>query len=108
MYCTAPSLNLDNSDFDQSSRPLQIGLLMDGVSSLLELNTSLNLYPDPVFMRFSDEMIFIPGEPIILTIQGDGFVFNADQLRVLIEPCNSDPTEICQCPVVNVFTNNVS
>ena len=106
MYCTAPSLG--NSGFNESSRPLRIGLLMDGVSSLLELNTSLNLHPDPVFTRFSEEMIFTSGDPIMLTIQGMGFVFTADQLRVLIEPCNSNQAEICQCTVRNVFPNNVS
>ena len=79
MYCTA--LSLGNSGFNESSRPLRIGLLMDGVSSLLELNTSLNLHPEPVFTRFSEEMIFTSGDPIMLTIQGMGFVFTADQLQ---------------------------
>ena len=106
MYCTAPSLG--NSEFNRSSRPLRIGLLMDGVSSLLELNTSLNLHPNPVFTRFTEEMVFTPGDPIILMIEGEGFVFNADQLHVLIDPCNSDQAEVCQCAVMNVFLNNVS
>ena len=95
-------------EFNQSSRPLQIGLLMDGVTSLLELNTSLSLHPDPVFNRFIKEMVFMSGDPIMLTIDGEGFVFYTDQLRVLIDPCNSDQTEVCQCAVTNVFPNNVS
>lgn len=81
---------------------------MDGVSSLLILNTTLNLLPDPVFVRFGEEMVFTSGDPIILMIHGEGFVLSADQLHVLIEPCNSDQTKICQCALLNVFPNNVS
>ena len=106
MYCTSPSLS--NSDFNQSSLPLRIGLLMDGVSSLLELNTSLNLYPDPVFTRFGEEMVFTSGDPIILLIQGQGFVFSAYKVDILIEPCNSDQAEICQCIITDIFPNEVN
>ena len=102
MYCTAPSLS---SEFNQSSRPLRIGLLLDGVTSLLELNNSLNLFPDPVFTRFEEERVFTSGNPIPLTIEGEGFVFTTGQVNVLIEPCQ---TEVCQCTVMNVFPNNVS
>ena len=105
MYCTAPSLS---SEFNQSSCPLRIGLLMDGVTSLLELNTSLSLFPDPVFTRFTEERVFTSGDPIPLTIEGEGFVFTVDQVNVLIEPCNRDQSELCQCTVMNVFPNNVS
>ena len=81
---------------------------MDGVSLLLELNTSLNLHPDPVFIHFSEEMVFISGDPITLMIQGEGFVFDAYQIDVLIEPCNNDQASICQCTVINLYLNNVS
>ena len=106
MHCTAPSLS-NSVEFNQSSRPLQIGLLMDGVSSLLELNTSLSLHPDPVFNQFTEVMVFTSGDPIQLIIQGERFVFSADQVNVFIEPCNSDQS--CLCTVSNVFSmNNVS
>ena len=95
-------------EFNQSSLPLRIGLLMDGVSSLLELNTSLILHPTPGFTQFNEEMVFTLGDPILLTIQGEGFIFYADQLEVQIEPCNNNQAEICQCAVMNVFPNNVS
>lgn len=81
---------------------------MDGVSSLLELNTSLNLHPDPVFTHFDKEMIFMSGDPVILLIQGEGFVFSAYHFNVLIEPCNSDQARICQCIVTYIYPNNVS
>ena len=103
MFCTAPSLS-NGMEFNQSSRPLQIGLLMDGVSSLLELNTSLNLHPNPVFTQFTDELVFTPSDPILLTIQGEGFVFRPEQVNILIEPCNSEQN--CLCTVMNVFPNN--
>ena len=102
MYCTAPRLS--SSEFNQTTRQLQIGLLMDGVTSLLELNTTLNLHPNPVFTRFTEEMVFISGELILLTIRGEGFVFEPDQLNLLIKPCNSD--QGCLCTVMNVFPNN--
>ena len=102
MYCTAPRLS--SSEFNQTSRQLQIGLLMDGVTSLLELNTTLNLHPNPVFTRFTEEMVFTSGDPIPLTIRGEGFVFDSDQVNVLIKPCNSDRG--CLCTVMNVFSNN--
>ena len=105
MFCTAPSLS-NGMEFNQSSRPLRIGLLMDGVSSLLELNASFNLYPNPVFTRFTDELVFTAGDPIPLMIQGERFVFKPDQVNVLIEPCNSEQN--CLCTVMNVFPNNVS
>ena len=105
MRCTAPSLS--NNEFNQSSRPLRIGLLMDGVTSLLELNTSLNLYPNPVFTQFMEEMVFISGSSITLSIEGEGFVFDKRQVAVLIEPCSSDlQSEICRCTVMNIFPNN--
>ena len=108
MYCTAPRLS-NSVEFNQSARPLRIGLLMDGVSSLLELNTSLNLQVDPVFTQFSEEMVFTSGEPIVLMIQGEGFegfVFLPGQIVLLIEPCRSKRG--CLCTVTNVFPNNVS
>ena len=105
MFCTAPSLK-NSIELNQSFHPLRIGLLMDGVSSLLELNTSLNLHPNPVFSQFTDELVFMAGDPIPLMIQGEGFVFKPDQVNVLIEPCNSERN--CLCTVINVFPNNVS
>ena len=102
MYCTAPRLS--SSEFNQTYRQLQIGLLMDGVTSLLELNTYLNLHPNPVFTRFTKEMGFTSGDPILLTIQGEGFVFKPDQVNVVIKPCNSNWG--CLCTVMNVFPNN--
>ena len=103
MFCTAPSLSI-GMESNQSSRPLQIGLLMDGVSSLLELNASLSLHSNPVFTQFTDELVFTPGDPILLTIQGEDFVFGPEQVNILIEPCNSEQN--CLCIVMNVFPNN--
>ena len=102
MYCTAPRLS--SSKFNQTSRPLRIGLLMDGVTSLLELNTTLNLHPNPVFTRFTEEMVFMSSDPILVTIRGEGFIFNPDQVNIVIKPCNSEWT--CLCTVMNVFPNN--
>jgi hypothetical protein len=79
---------------------------MDGVTSLLELNVTLELHPNPVFVQFSEEMGFTAGEPIPLVIQGERFVFMADQVNVLVEPCNNE--QGCLCAVTNVFPNNVS
>ena len=104
MYCITPRLS-NSMEFNQSSRPLQIGLLMDGVSSLLVLNTFLNLHPDPVFNRFTEERVFTSGDPIILTVEGEGFVFSTSQVNVFIEPCSSEQN--CFCTVINVFSNNV-
>ena len=108
MYCTAPRLN--NDEFNQTNRPLRIGLLMDGVSSLLELdNTSLTLYEDPTFDMFEEELIFPSGDPIFIFIQGSGFIFEPDQVTVQIDPCNNADSTVCQCSVEEVFqANNVS
>ena len=104
MTCTAPRLS--GEGFNQTSRQLRIGLLMDGVSSLLELNSSLALFPNPSFNSFGEELMFNDGDPISLEIQGSGFVFSTEQVRVEIEPCKE---EVCQCRVSNVFQhNNVS
>lgn len=107
MVCTAPRLS--DEDFNQTSRPLRIGLLMDGVASLLELTTaSLNLFPNPSFDSFGEETVFSAGETIPLTIQGSGFIFNTSEVRVRIEPCNSADVAICQCQVVAVSPDDVS
>ena len=104
MQCTAPSLSIDNSEFNQSSRSLRIGLLMDGVSSLLVLNESLELHLNPTFAQFGEEMVFTIGVPIPLEIQGEGFYFTLGQVIVLVEPCNSE--QGCLCTVTNVFKSN--
>ena len=107
MYCTAPSLS--DIDFNQTSQQLSIGLLMDGVTSLLVLpNTSFTFYADPIFESFSEEQQFTAGDTITLTIGGSGFNFDNEQVEVYIDPCRSDAPEICQCSVTNVFPNNVS
>ena len=103
MYCTSPHLN---NKFNQTNGPLRIGLLMDGVTSLLELsNTSLMLYPDPTFETFAEELLFSPGEQISLILHGSGFEFSKDQIIVQIEPCISSST-VCQCTVTRVFSLN--
>ena len=104
MQCTAPSLNIDNSEFNQSSRSLRIGLLMDGVSSLLILNETLELHLNPTFTQFGEEMVFTIGSRIPLEIQGEGFYFTPGQVIVLVEPCNSE--QGCLCTVTNVFKSN--
>ena len=107
MYCTAPDLN---DEFNQTNGPLRIGLLLDGVTSLLELsNTSLMLYPDPTFETFADEQMFTGGNSIQLEIAGSGFMFTGDQVRVLIAPCKNPDETVCQCSGITVFQlNNVS
>ena len=105
MFCTAPSLS--GVHYTQPSHQLRIGLLMDGVTSLLVLqNTSLTLFPDPMFQTFMEEIEFITGSPIALTIQGSGFFFTREQVRIQINPCSSEQPEECQCHVTNVLPNN--
>ena len=104
MQCTAPSLSIDNGEFNQSSNSLRIGLLMDGVSSLLVLNETLELHLNPMFAQFDEEMVFTIGVPIPLEIQGEGFYFTPEQVIVLVEPCNSE--QGCLCTVTNVFKSN--
>ena len=104
MHCTAPSLSTDIGKFNQSSRSLRIGLLMDGVSSLLVINETLELHPNPTFVQFGVEMVFTIGDPILLVIQGEGFYFMPEQVIVLVEPCNSEQS--CLCTVTNVFKSN--
>ena len=103
MQCTAPSLSIDGSEFNQSSRSLRIGLLMDGVSSLLVVNETLELHLNPTFAQFGEERVFTIGVPIPLEIQGEGFYFTRGQVIVLVEPCNSNQ---CLCTVTNVFKSN--
>ena len=52
-------------------------------------------------------MVFMSGNPIRLMIQGQGVVFSADQVNVLIEPHNSDRAGMCQCTITNIFPNEV-
>ena len=77
---------------------------MDGVSSLLVLNETLELRLNPMFTQFSMEMVFTIGDPIPLVIQGEGFYFTPGQVIVLVEPCNSE--QGCLCTVTNVFKSN--
>ena len=104
MQCTAPSLSINNGEFNQSSRLLRIGLLMDGVSSLLVVNETLELHLNPTFTQFGEERVFTIGVPIQLEIQGEGFYFTPRQVIVLVETCNSE--QGCLCTVTNVFKSN--
>ena len=105
MFCTAPSLSGVNSS--RTSHQLMIGLLMDGVTSLLILqDTSFTLFPDPVFQTFAEDIQFTTEGPIALTIQGSGFFFTREQVKIQISPCSSEQPERCQCHVTDVLPNN--
>ena len=50
MICRAPALSTNATD-------VSIGLLMDNVTDLLDLNVTLTLHPDPLFATdFTDEL----------------------------------------------------
>lgn len=60
LNCVAPGLN---------SSTVFIGLLMDGVSSVLMLNSSVTVHPDPVFYTWLQPLEFSSSvEQILLNI----------------------------------------
>ena len=65
MTCIAPSFSNSSS----SAAIATIGLLMDGVTSLLRLNTTVVVYQNPSFKRFDSRKEFDIGETIRLTIE---------------------------------------
>lgn len=61
MTCIAPALRINATD-------VRIGLLMDNVTELLDVNVTLTLYPDPSFAtRPTDELR--PGDNKNLTLE---------------------------------------
>ena len=66
MECKAPSLNgIEGLQLPVESR---IGLLMDGVTSLLDLNTTVIVHQNPVIEEFDRVLEFREGNMIMLTI----------------------------------------
>ena len=66
LICLAPILN---TSFQLSVKEINIGLLMDGVTSLLRLNTSIMIYSDPVIKQFSSVLPFKENRKFLLTIE---------------------------------------
>ena len=64
MQCIAPSL-----DVNSSSTTVTIGLLMDGVTALLQLNNTVTVHLNPTFTRFDGEREFDEDDEIVLTIE---------------------------------------
>ena len=65
MLCPAPAILSTNDSMGQMS----IGLLMDGVTDLLMLNSTVVVHPDPSFTMFEGVREFSQNEDIVLTIQ---------------------------------------
>lgn len=66
MQCMAPSLTaVEGVQFPVRSR---IGLRMDGVESLLDLNTSVTIHSNPTIDEFETVLEFGQGNMIVLTI----------------------------------------
>ena len=65
LTCLAPVLN--SSQF--SAAEVSIGLLMDGVTSLLMLNASVAVSSDPIIKKFSSLLQYRENENFYLTIE---------------------------------------
>ena len=71
MHCKAPSFTKVNTAQNNDGRSMitvRMGLLMDRVESLLDLNTSLTIYPDPEINDFRSVLEFRQRDRIVLTI----------------------------------------
>ncbi|XP_064399095.1 plexin A3-like isoform X2 [Halichondria panicea] len=97
LSCPAPDVTLNDSTAIQ----VGFGLLMDGVVSVQNLNGTLVVYPNPTFQNLAGDTQFKFGDPIIITLEGSGFKFSVDQVRVRVAPCSSG---YCDCEV-NIVTN---
>ena len=69
MDCFSPSLSLPEGVSISLPVAARVGLRMDGVMSLLEVNTSISIYADPQVERFEDLLVFGQNDEMILTIR---------------------------------------
>jgi len=103
MQCPAPTILSTNGSVGQTT----IGLLMDGVRDLLTLNSTVTVHPDPSFMVFEGVQEFSQNEDIVLTIQGERFVFARDQISIEITPCLDQALCVCTVRSVSSSTNTM-
>ena len=66
MVCQAPPLPTNLSS------AVTIGLLMDGVTSLRQLNATVTVHRDPEFFRNPNQLAFSEGDEIQLLIEVKG------------------------------------
>jgi hypothetical protein len=86
MECVAPSLRgVEGLQLPMMSR---IGLLMDGVTSLLDLNTTVTVHQSPTIDQFDSVLEFSADSTIMLTITVSAVV--AFPIHIpLFQPCNN-------------------